>query len=253
MIVSGEPVKSEMLAQAAGPEAVRQDRRRRRRSTARDRLRARDGRRAAAAAGARPARSSTRTRDAYFQFARNTVGGDGQELPGAAEVRRRGRRVDEDEVRRRHEATSASSSSALMLTPEIEGAAPRLHGRARGDQDPRRAGRHADARRSRRSAVIGAGTMGGGIAMNFLNAGIPVDDPRDEAGSARQGRRPPSARTTRRRSRRASSSRTSSTQRMALLTTTLNYDDLEGRRPRHRGGVRGHGRQGDRCSRRSTR
>ena len=25
-----------------------------------------------------------------------------------------------------------------------------------------------------RSAVIGAGTMGGGIAMNFLNAGIPV-------------------------------------------------------------------------------
>ena len=26
----------------------------------------------------------------------------------------------------------------------------------------------------RKGAVIGAGTMGGGIAMNFLNAGIPV-------------------------------------------------------------------------------
>ena len=26
----------------------------------------------------------------------------------------------------------------------------------------------------KRSAIIGAGTMGGGIAMNFLNAGIPV-------------------------------------------------------------------------------
>jgi 3-hydroxyacyl-CoA dehydrogenase len=33
--------------------------------------------------------------------------------------------------------------------------------------------------------VIGAGTMGGGIAMNFLNVGIPRQDPRDEAGSPR--------------------------------------------------------------------
>ena len=33
-------------------------------------------------------------------------------------------------------------------------------------------------RRSRRSAVIGAGTMGGGIAMNFANAGIPVTSSR---------------------------------------------------------------------------
>ena len=35
-------------------------------------------------------------------------------------------------------------------------------------------GRHAGARDRSRAAVIGAGTMGGGIAMNFLNAGIPV-------------------------------------------------------------------------------
>ena len=33
---------------------------------------------------------------------------------------------------------------------------------------------HAARARSQRVAVIGAGTMGGGIAMNFLNAGIPV-------------------------------------------------------------------------------
>ena len=33
---------------------------------------------------------------------------------------------------------------------------------------------HAPARRSRRSGIIGAGTMGGGIAMNFATAGIPV-------------------------------------------------------------------------------
>src|SRR5438067_11551602 len=30
------------------------------------------------------------------------------------------------------------------------------------------------ARKIERAAVIGAGTMGGGIAMNFANAGIPV-------------------------------------------------------------------------------
>jgi len=29
-------------------------------------------------------------------------------------------------------------------------------------------------RRIRSAAIIGAGTMGGGIAMNFANAGIPV-------------------------------------------------------------------------------
>jgi 3-hydroxyacyl-CoA dehydrogenase len=57
-------------------------------------------------------------------------------------------------------------------------------------------------------AVIGAGTMGGGIAMNFLNAGIPVKmlEMKQEAldrGVATI------ARTTKPRSRRASSSKTS--------------------------------------------
>ena len=33
--------------------------------------------------------------------------------------------------------------------------------------------------------MIGAGTMGGGISMNFLSAGIPGDDRRNGAGSAR--------------------------------------------------------------------
>ncbi len=37
----------------------------------------------------------------------------------------------------------------------------------------------------KRVGVIGAGTMGGGISMNFLSAGIPGDDRRDEPGSAR--------------------------------------------------------------------
>ena len=38
-------------------------------------------------------------------------------------------------------------------------------------------------------AVVGAGTMGGGIAMNFANAGIPVTHARSETGSARSRHR----------------------------------------------------------------
>ena len=39
--------------------------------------------------------------------------------------------------------------------------------------------------RNPRAAVIGAGTMGGGIAMNYANAGIPVIAQGDRPGSAR--------------------------------------------------------------------
>ena len=70
-------------------------------------------------------------------------------------------------------------------------------------QDPRRARGHADARRSSSAAVIGAGTMGGGIAMNFAQRRHPGDDARDEAGGARQRAWRRSARTTRRTVRRA--------------------------------------------------
>ena len=92
--------------------------------------------------------------------------------------------------------------------------------------------------------MIGAGTMGGGIAMNFLNAGIPVtmlemkqealdkgvgDHPQElrERGQEGQAQAGQARRSAWRCSRRRSS-----------------YDDLDGRRPRDRGGVRGHGRQG---------
>ena len=52
-------------------------------------------------------------------------------------------------------------------------------------------------REVKKAAVIGAGTMGGGIAMNFANAGIPVTLIDMNAGSGRQGPRAPSRRTTR--------------------------------------------------------
>jgi 3-hydroxyacyl-CoA dehydrogenase len=74
--------------------------------------------------------------------------------------------------------------------------------------------------------VIGAGTMGGGISMNFLNAGIPVTllETRQEAldrglatirknyeNSAKKGRL----------------TAEQVEQRMALITPTLSYDDLK--------------------------
>ena len=74
-------------------------------------------------------------------------------------------------------------------------------------------------------AVIGAGTMGGGISMNFLNAGIPVAmlEMRQEAlargvatvrknyeNSVKRGKLTPEK----------------LDQRMALLTPTLSYDDI---------------------------
>lgn len=80
-------------------------------------------------------------------------------------------------------------------------------------------------REIRRVGVIGAGTMGGGIAMNFLNAGIPVtilemkQDALDRGiglirtnymSSVRKGKL----------------KEDKFEQRMALLHTTLSYDDL---------------------------
>ncbi|WP_233849724.1 3-hydroxyacyl-CoA dehydrogenase NAD-binding domain-containing protein [Paraburkholderia sp. HD33-4] len=75
-------------------------------------------------------------------------------------------------------------------------------------------------------AVIGAGTMGGGIAMNFLNAGIPVTllETKQEAlerglatirknyeATVKKGKLKPEV----------------MEQRLALLSSTLSYDDLK--------------------------
>jgi 3-hydroxyacyl-CoA dehydrogenase len=79
----------------------------------------------------------------------------------------------------------------------------------------------------KRAAVIGAGTMGGGIAMNFLNAGIPVTilEMKQEAldkglgtirknyeNTVKKGKLKPEK----------------MAERLALLTPTLKYEDLGG-------------------------
>ena len=147
-------------------------------------------------------------------------------------------------VRRGHASASASCSRELRAQLDrVQGAAPRLLRRARGRQDPGRPGGHAEPARSRRRRVIGAGTMGGGIAMNFANAGIPVTlvevdqealdrglahHPQELRGHGREG--PPDA-GGRGEAHGPASSR------------TLDYDDARRRGHRDRGRVRGDGGQ----------
>ena len=91
--------------------------------------------------------------------------------------------------------------------------------------------------------IIGAGTMGGGIAMNFANVGIPVTIVEVEAGRARP--RPdghPQA-TTSARATRGGITRTTSRSAWRLIKGSLDMDDLADVRPGHRGGVRAHGHQ----------
>ncbi|MDT8998602.1 3-hydroxyacyl-CoA dehydrogenase NAD-binding domain-containing protein [Paucibacter sp. APW11] len=170
MIVSGEPVNSEMLAQLPGQKLF-------------DRIVDGDLMEAALAFAAEVAdkRPLPRVRDlkarhaepqAFFQFARNTVGAMSKNFPAplrcleavAAAVNMK----FEDGLRAEREGFAA-----LMVTPEskalrhaffAERAASKISDVP--DSTPVRA--------INKVAVIGAGTMGGGISMNFLNAGLPV-------------------------------------------------------------------------------
>jgi 3-hydroxyacyl-CoA dehydrogenase len=78
----------------------------------------------------------------------------------------------------------------------------------------------------RKVAVIGAGTMGGGIAMNFLNAGIPVVmlEMKQEALDKGTGvmRKNYEAQV-----KKGKLKQDKLDERMGLLSTTLKYDDLK--------------------------
>jgi 3-hydroxyacyl-CoA dehydrogenase len=94
-------------------------------------------------------------------------------LPRAARMPRVRRGVRHPALRRGH-----ARERAALRGPgrgcRVEGAAPRLLRRARRRARSRRARTDTPVRQIRTAASIGAGTMGGGIAMNFANAGIPV-------------------------------------------------------------------------------
>mgnify|MGYP001175635827 CR=1 FL=1 len=170
MIVSGEPVNTDRLAAIPGQALF-------------DRLVDGDlleGALAFAAeiAGVRPLprvrdrRAEHPQAEAYFQFARNTVKAVAKHYPAPlrcvdAVAQAVTQRFDEG-LRREREAFVN-----LMFTPECKALRHAF-------MAERAAGKIADVpadtplRAVRSLAIVGAGTMGGGIAMNFLNAGLPV-------------------------------------------------------------------------------
>jgi 3-hydroxyacyl-CoA dehydrogenase len=110
--------------------------------------------------------------EAYFQFARNTVGAMAKNFPAplkcvdavAAAV---GKPFDEGlalEASYFRELVQSDESRALRHMFFGERAASKI---ADVPEDTKQ-------RPINKVGIIGAGTMGGGIAMNFLNAGIPV-------------------------------------------------------------------------------
>jgi 3-hydroxyacyl-CoA dehydrogenase len=171
IIVSGEPVKSELLASLPGQKLFDQIV-----PAGQSVLDA-----AVALAAAKVGEPRVRVRDlkvshpnpdAYFQFARNTVKAMAKNFPAPAKC------VDavEQALKKPFDqgmAYERETFIALMMTPECKALRHAFFGE-------RAASKISDVpedttqRTIAKVAVIGAGTMGGGISMNFLNAGIPV-------------------------------------------------------------------------------
>ena len=110
--------------------------------------------------------------DAYFQFARNTVKAMARHFPAPA------RCVDcvEQALKRKFDdgmVYEREAFMALMMTPECKALRHAFFAERAASKIPD-VPEDTPARKIEKVAVIGAGTMGGGISMNFLNAGIPV-------------------------------------------------------------------------------
>lgn len=222
MIVSGEPVKSELLAAAPGQKLF-------------DKLVEGDLMTAALAFAAEVAdtrplplvrnlKAQHPNPDAFFQFARNTVGAMSRNYPAPLQcVESVANSVYKkfDEGMRLELVTFQN----LMLTPESR-ALRHLFVAERATTKIPDVPADTPVRDIKKLAVIGAGTMGGGIAMNFLNAGIPVVilEMKQEALDKGVGviRKNYEAQV-----KKGKLKQDKLDGRMALLSTTLNYADLK--------------------------
>ena len=171
IIVSGDPVKSDVLASLPGQKLFDQI------------VPAGQGvvDAAVALAAAKAGEPRVRVRDlpvshpnpdAYFQFARNTVKAMAKNFPAPA------RCVDavEQALKKPFEqgmVYERETFIALMMTPECKALRHAFFGERAASKIPD-VPEDMPQRAIAKLAVIGAGTMGGGISMNFLNAGIPV-------------------------------------------------------------------------------
>jgi 3-hydroxyacyl-CoA dehydrogenase len=196
MILSGEPVKSELLAQLPGQKLFDK----------------------------RNLPCKHPLGDAYFQFARNMVKGMAKNFPAPAKCvdaveAATTKKFDDGMVFEREIFT------ALMFTPESR-ALRHLFMAERAASKIPDVPEDTPKREIKSVAVIGAGTMGGGIAMNFLNAGIPVKmlEMKQEAldkGLATIRKNYESQ------LKKGKLKQDKYDQRMALLSTTLDYADLK--------------------------
>ncbi len=162
--------------------------------------------------------------DAYFQFARNMVKGMAKNMPAPEKC------VDAVEASTKKKfdegmAYEREIFTALMFTPESR-ALRHLFMAERATSKIPDVPEDTPKREIKSVAVIGAGTMGGGISMNFLNAGIPVKilEMKQEAldrGIATIRKNYESQ------VKRGKLKQDKYDQRMALLTTTLDYNDLK--------------------------
>ena len=227
MIVSGEPLRSEVLHAVPGQRLIDQlsDGDVIGAAVAFAAERAAEVGRGAPLPLVRKLKASHPNPDAYFQFARNTVKAMAKQFPAPV------RCVDcvEQSVKAASfdagMAYERAAFAALMFTPESKALRHAFFGE-------RAASKIADVphdtpqRAVRSVAVIGAGTMGGGIAMNFLNAGIPVKMLEMKADALERG-----VATIRRnyesQLKKGKLKQDKLDGRMALLTTTLAYDDIQ--------------------------
>jgi len=162
--------------------------------------------------------------DAYFQFTRNMVAGMAKNLPAplkcvdAVEAATKGK--FEDGLGRERDLflqlMGTAESRALRHLFFAERAASKI------------ADVPADTpqRDIKKVGVIGAGTMGGGISMNFLNAGLPVTILETKQEALDRGlatiRKNYEAQV-----KKGKLKEDKYQERMALLSTTLSYDDLK--------------------------
>ena len=224
MIVSGEPVKSELLAQIPGqklfdkmsisPESLAQEA-------------------LAFAQSIADTRPLPLVRnlpckhpngDAYFQFARNMVKGMAKNFPAPLKC------VDAVEAATKRKFTEGLAFERelfinLMWTSESRALRHIFMAERAASKIPD-VPEDTPKREIKSVAVIGAGTMGGGISMNFLNAGIPVKMLEMKQDALDRGvatiRKNYEAQV-----KKGKLKQDKYEQRMGMLSTTLSYDDLK--------------------------
>ena len=161
--------------------------------------------------------------DAYFQFARNTVKAMARNFPAPAKC------VDavQAAVKRKFDDGMAYERElfiGLMMTPECKALRHAFFGERAAAKIPD-VPEDTPQRKIAKLAVIGAGTMGGGISMNFLNAGIPVTMLEMQQDALDRGvatiRKNYEAQV-----KKGKLKADKLDARMALLSTTLNYADI---------------------------